>query len=70
MEWPGLRELDQDAAAAGGGHASIASEQQYLFLARKDRPLMVGQYILVVHADMGQPLVQVEVRGLRDYCAG
>jgi hypothetical protein len=62
MEWPGLRELDQNAAAAGGGHASIASEQQYLFLTRKDRPLMVGQYILVVHADMGQPLVQVEVR--------
>ncbi|WIA31462.1 hypothetical protein OEZ86_002357 [Tetradesmus obliquus] len=61
MEWPGLREADQQPAAAGGGHASIASEQQYLLLAHKEKALAVGQYILVVHADMGQPLVQVEV---------
>lgn len=65
MEWPGLREADQQPAAAGGGHASIASEQQYLFLAQKEKALAVGQYILVVHADMGQPLVQVEVRYIR-----
>lgn len=63
MEWPGLRELDQQPAAAGGGHASLASEQQYLFLSRRDdKPLLVGQYVVVVHADMGQPLVHVEVR--------
>lgn len=61
MEWPGLRESDQDASAAGGGHQSIASEQQYLFLARKDKPLMMGQYVVVVRADMGQPLMKVEV---------
>eukprot|EP00878_Enallax_costatus_P014853 GHUV01015548.1.p1 GENE.GHUV01015548.1~~GHUV01015548.1.p1 ORF type:complete len:538 (+),score=123.34 GHUV01015548.1:51-1616(+) len=61
MQWPGLRESDQDAAAAGGGHPSIASEQQYLFLARKDKPLLMGQYVVVVRADMGQPLVQIEV---------
>lgn len=61
MEWPGLRELDQDAAAARGGHASIASEQQYLFLTRKDKPLLVGQYVVVIQADMGQPLVDIQV---------
>eukprot|EP00775_Hariotina_reticulata_P007262 gene7262-7475_t len=62
MEWPGLREADQDPAAAEGGHASIASEQQYVFLSRKgDKPLLVGQYVVVIHADMGQPLVHVQV---------
>lgn len=61
MQWPGLRESDQDAAAAGGGHPSIASEQQYLFLARQDKPLLMGQYVVAVRADMGQPLVQIEV---------
>lgn len=50
------------AAAAGGGHASLASEAQYLFLShRGDKPLLVGQYVVVIQADMGQPLVSVEV---------
>lgn len=48
---------------AGGGHASLASEQQYLFLShRGSKPLLVGQYVAVIQADMGQPLVDVEVR--------
>lgn len=47
---------------AGGGHASLASEQQYLFLShRGSKPLLVGQYVVVIQADMGQPLVSVEV---------
>lgn len=46
----------------GGGHASLASEQQYLFLShRGSKPLLVGQYVAVIQADMGQPLVDVEV---------
>jgi hypothetical protein len=52
-----------DPVFAGGGHASLASEQQYLFLShRGDKPLLVGQYVVVIQADMGQPLVSVEVR--------
>jgi hypothetical protein len=48
---------------AGGGHVSLASEQQYLFLShRGSKPLLVGQYVVVIQADMGQPLVDVEVR--------
>lgn len=60
----GLREADQDPSSSEGGHASIASEQQYVFLSRKgDKPLLVGQYVVVIHADMGQPLVHVQVGG-------
>jgi hypothetical protein len=117
MEWPGLKELDQEEGAAGGcmaalcldgmrccardgsyllvcsdhsvknatpprrptlqwsvansvllglaggGHASLASEQQYLFLShRGSKPLLVGQYVVVIQADMGQPLVNIQVR--------
>jgi hypothetical protein len=50
---------------AGGGHASLASEQQYLFLSHRGaKPLLVGQYVVVIQADMGQPLVSAEVGGL------
>jgi hypothetical protein len=71
MEWPGLHEPGQqdDAAAAGssssssgGASVSIASESQYLSLARSnDQPLQAGQYVLLLRADMGQPLVTMEV---------
>jgi hypothetical protein len=62
-EWPGLREADQEPTSAGGGHPSLASEQQYLFLNhRGSKPLLVGQYVVMIQADMGQPLVSVEVR--------
>ncbi|KAF8065663.1 RCH2 [Scenedesmus sp. PABB004] len=66
MDMPGLRELDQDASAAGGGHASLASEQTYLSLPRREgRPLAVGRYVVALTADMGQPLVTIEVRRAR-----
>jgi hypothetical protein len=58
------------AGHAGGGHASLASEQQYLFLShRAAKPLLVGQYVVVIQADMGQPLVSVEV-GVTCGCVG
>jgi hypothetical protein len=54
---------------AGGGHASLASEQQYLFLShRGSKPLLVGQYVVVIQADMGQPLVDVEVGVSSVFC--
>lgn len=59
-----LRVVPCYAVCTGGGHASLASEQQYLFLShRSSKPLLVGQYVVVIQADMGQPLVSVEVRG-------
>jgi hypothetical protein len=52
----------------GGGHASLASEQQYLFLThRSGKPLLAGQYVVVVQADMGQPLVSIEVRSSQQF---